>query len=148
MTFVIVVLIKNADFAGALMKTGILISTLLVLTIAGYTLPATEQCYMQSVGLVDQRNTLHTTIGIETPATRQFAVKVLTTSSQQSATGKAGHKHRKLRQRFQHIPVYAAEPASIMPFVFSYAAVPFTDKHESLLKSADFPPFSPPRFLS
>lgn len=129
------------------MKTGILISTLLVLSMAGYSLPATEQGYMQNVGLVDQRNTLHTTIGIETPAARQFAVKVLTTSSLQSATGKAGHKHRKLRQRLQHIPLSAAEPASITPFVFSYAAVPFTDKHELLLKSADFPPFPPPRFL-
>ncbi|MFT3676316.1 MAG: hypothetical protein QM781_10490 [Chitinophagaceae bacterium] len=132
------------------MKTGILILILLFLSIAGHTLPAKEQCYIQSAASVDQRNTFHTTIGNELPAGRQSVVKVLTVSSQtpQSTTGKAGHKHRKLRQRLQRVPSCATEPASGMPVSFPHAAVPFADKNETLLNSAGFPPFQPPRFLS
>lgn len=131
------------------MKTGILISTLLVLSIAGYTLPATGQSYIQPAASAGQRNAFHATMAIAMPATRQFAFSALTTSSQtqQSITGKAGHKHRKLRQRLQRVPSCAAETPSVMPLAFSYAAVLFTDKHESLLRHADFPPFQPPRFL-
>ncbi len=132
------------------MKTAILISTLLVLSIAGHTLPATGLVCVQSAASTDQRNTFHTTIGSELPAIRQSVVKILTVSPQtaQSATGKAGHKHRKLRQRLQRISSCAAEPASGIPVAFPHAAVPFTDKHEPLLKSADIPPFQPPRILS
>lgn len=132
------------------MKTGILISTLLVLSIAGHTLRATGLVYVQSAAFTDQPNAFHTTIGSELTAVRQSAVKVLTVSphTTQSATGKAGHAHRKLRQRLQRIPFYAAEPAAGMPVIFSHAAVPFADKHEPLLKTADIPPFQPPRYLS
>lgn len=132
------------------MKTGILILILLVLSIAGHTLPATGLVYVQSAAFSDQPNAFHTAIGSELTAVRQSAVKVLTVSphTAQSATGKAGHKHRKLRQRLQRISSCAAEPAAGIPVAFPHAAVPFTDKHEPLLKSADIPPFQPPRILS
>lgn len=148
-TFVIFNLFRKSDLVVAFMKTGILIAALLILCFGDKTLAERPVCFCNPTPFFCN-DISHAVIRNGIPDSKQLIVKELTVSynKQQLLTDRGEHKHRKLRQRLQRISACAAEPASAMPVVFSQALVPFTDKHETLLKSAGFPPFQPPRPLS